>query len=174
MSERTKQVILKLKDVRLEKGLSYQAIVDKCEANGEYVSLTTVKRVFAHGSEDIGFRYDTTLRPIVRVVLGLDEESAPPPDRQVVSVDLQNEMYAENVALKAVVDLKNGIITDLKEAQAQREEEHSKKVEYLKGLVSRQEKVIRNNRIALAFLVTFLIIVVIIDIMFGNVGWFRY
>lgn len=73
----SKDVILKLKEVREEKGLSYGDILDLMEQNGDYLSKTTLSRVFAEGSEDIKFRYEDTIRPIAKALLDIEnlEES---------------------------------------------------------------------------------------------------
>lgn len=76
MQRSQKERILELKRLRLEQGLTYQDIVSHCEAHGEAVSLSTVKRVFAKGSEDGYFRQDTTLDPIARVLKGVEPEDA--------------------------------------------------------------------------------------------------
>ena len=47
----TKDIIVKLKEVRDEKGLSYTDILDLMEKNGDYLSKSTLSRVFAEGSE---------------------------------------------------------------------------------------------------------------------------
>lgn len=65
----TKEIILKLKDARREKNLSLNDIV---ELTGNMISKTTVQRVFADGSEDISFRYDDTIRPLVKALLDID------------------------------------------------------------------------------------------------------
>ena len=52
----SKDVILKLKEVREEKGLSYNDILDLMEKNGDFLSKSTLSRVFAEGSEEIRFR----------------------------------------------------------------------------------------------------------------------
>lgn len=70
MQRSQKELILELKRLRTEQGLTYQDIVSHCEAHGEAVSLSTVKRVFAKGSEDGYFRPDTTLNPIAHVLKG--------------------------------------------------------------------------------------------------------
>lgn len=70
----TKEIILKLKDVKREKNLSINDIVD---LTNNYLSKTTVQRVFAEGSENTSFRYDETIRPLVKALLDVDtiEES---------------------------------------------------------------------------------------------------
>ncbi|MBO7693757.1 MAG: hypothetical protein J6T10_14145 [Methanobrevibacter sp.] len=65
----TREIILKLKETRLEKNLSLNDIVDM--TNG-MVSKTTVQRVFSDGSENTSFRYDDTIRPLVKAMLDVD------------------------------------------------------------------------------------------------------
>lgn len=68
----SKDVILKLKEVRDEKGLSYADILDLMEKNGDFVSKSTLSRVFAEGSEEIKFRYEDTIRPIAKALLDIE------------------------------------------------------------------------------------------------------
>ena len=68
----TKDIILKLKEVREEKGLSYTDILDLMEKNGDYLSKSTLSRIFAEGSEETNFKYDITLRPIAKALLDIE------------------------------------------------------------------------------------------------------
>lgn len=68
----TKEIILKLKEVKREKNLSLNSIVEMVETNGQFVSKSSVQRVFAEGSENSSFRYDDTIRPLVKALLDLD------------------------------------------------------------------------------------------------------
>ena len=65
----TKEIILKLKEAKRDKGLSINDIVD---LTGNYLSKTTVQRVFAEGSEDVSFRYEDTIQPLVKALLDVD------------------------------------------------------------------------------------------------------
>ena len=65
----TKEIILKLKDAKKEKNLSINDIVELTE---NYLSKTTVQRVFADGSENTSFRYEDTIRPLVKALLDMD------------------------------------------------------------------------------------------------------
>lgn len=120
MTERNQLLITQLKQVRKHKGYSYQYIVDECERGGYSVSMSTVKRIFAEGSEEMGFRY-STIRPVAVVVLGLDEverSEAPTPDeadalRNLIAIkdkqieDLHrtlSEKTAEVVRLTKIID----------------------------------------------------------------------
>ena len=68
----TKDIIIRLKEVREEKGLSYSDILDLMEKNGDYLAKSTLSRVFSEGSEDLSFRYDETLRPIAKALLDIE------------------------------------------------------------------------------------------------------
>lgn len=93
MDSRKKKLILLLKQVRIEKGLSYQDIVDRCESIEQTVSLATVKRVFAPNSENQEFRY-ASLRPIVFVLLGVEYDQE------------EEDSSSEADALRAVIEVK--------------------------------------------------------------------
>ena len=68
----TRDIILKLKEVREERGLSYGDILDLLEKNGDYLAKSTISRVFAEGSEEQGFRYEETIRPIANALLDIE------------------------------------------------------------------------------------------------------
>lgn len=98
-------ILAKLREAKEAKGLSYQDIVDITEQNKEYVSLSTVKRIFAKDADVSDFRYNQTIRPIVRAVLGLDEDTEAPSD---VPDQKQAEQYYTTIeAMKAVLDFKH-------------------------------------------------------------------
>ena len=101
MTEKSRELIIQLKHVRKEKGYSYQYIVDESIRIGQSVSMSTVVRVFADGSEEMGFRY-STLRPIAIVVLGLDE----PEQNQPATPD-------EADALRNLIVMKDKQLEDL-------------------------------------------------------------
>lgn len=69
----TRDIILKLKEVRDEKGYSYNDILKLMEKNGEYLSKSTISRIFSDGSEDLSFRYEETIRPIANALLSIEE-----------------------------------------------------------------------------------------------------
>lgn len=67
-----KDIIIQLKQVRDEKGLSYNDILDLMENNGDFLSKSTLSRVFAEGSEEVSFRYEETIRPIANALLDIE------------------------------------------------------------------------------------------------------
>ena len=108
----TKEIILKLKDAKKEKNLSINDIVD---LTNNYLSKTTVQRVFAEGSENTSFRYDDTIRPLVKALLDVD------------TIEETDDM--DTKALKSLLKLK-----------IQRIEELEKQISDLKVMLS-EEKV---------------------------------
>lgn len=67
-----RNIILKLKEIRDKRGLSYNDIVSMIEENHDMVSRSSIQRVFAEGSEDLSFKYEETIRPIANVLLDID------------------------------------------------------------------------------------------------------
>lgn len=127
-------IIEKLREAKEVKGLSYQDITDITEENGEYVSVSSVKRVFAKNSDISNFRYNQTIRPIVRAVLGLDEETAEPTD----DPNQPEEYYTTIEAMKAVLEFKHQQLTEsakeierLKEALQAANEAHQRAIDTL-------------------------------------------
>ena len=43
------------------------------EDNGDYLSKSTISRVFADGSEENSFRYEETIRPIAKALLDIED-----------------------------------------------------------------------------------------------------
>lgn len=160
------QVLAKIRAAKEVKGLSYQDIVDLTEQNGEAVSLSTVKRVFAKESDIDDFRYSQTIRPIIRAVLGLNEETPDP----IPSIEQANESYATIEGLKAVIALKSEMMEKL-------EADNQKKIDYLKQNIDdfrNATKWYKRVIVALGSVCLFFMIMVFIDLAIGTIGWFRY
>ena len=68
----TKDIIVKLKEVKEEKNLSLGNILDLMEKNGDYLAKSTLSRVFAEGSEEQSFKYEETIRPIAKALLDME------------------------------------------------------------------------------------------------------
>ena len=134
--EKTREVIRQLKNVREERGLSIQRIVDMTEANGTPVSLATVRRVFEAGSEERNFRYEDSIKPIVDVLLEVDRPAGS-----------GGKDEAELDMLRAVVNYKNTRIAELEadaanveaKVQAAKDEAQSKIV-FLKEQIKFKEE----------------------------------
>lgn len=133
----SKEIIIKLKEVRLEKGLSLNDIVDLVEQNGDFISRSSVQRVFADGSEDATFKYDETIRPIANALLDIDR--------------IETEDDLDTQALKILLQYKNQRIKEL-ELQLDKEklkyhekldkerDQSRKSIEFLKEQVAYKDK----------------------------------
>lgn len=140
--KQTREVVLQLKQVREEKGYSLQKILDMTLEAGGNISMTTVRRVFADGSEDQNFRYEDTIQPIAAALLAVEASGS----------QLETEADAELQALRSLVRLKNVIIEELSadaEKVHQREneikEDAQKKINYLKEQIAFKEERIRQQ-----------------------------
>ena len=127
----TKDVILKLKAVKEEKQLSLDKILSLVEQNGDYVSKTTLSRIFAKGSENKSFRYEETLRPIANALLDIENE--------------EDYDDADTRAYKSILKLKMSVIDEnskkIAELQEQLEEVSKKeKSKYLEKLAAETDK----------------------------------
>jgi hypothetical protein len=146
--ERVAEIIVQLKQIRIERNLSLQDVHDLVLDAGGYTSFSSVKRVFAEGSEKQGFRYHDTIQPIARALLDVTKET--PENNDVTPNEID--------ALKNVILLKDSIIQDLRnenealsirisktelEAQerlVQTRDDFQRKVDYLLGLVEHHRK----------------------------------
>jgi type IV secretory pathway VirB9-like protein len=114
LQKRIAEIIRNLKRVRNENGLTISEIVNLCEKNGEAVSETTVKKVFADGSETFGFNYENTLKPIINALLGDHEETS------------------ETDMMISVAQYKEIKIKQLEAQLARQEESYKRRIEFLK------------------------------------------
>ena len=112
MTEATKKVIQHLKEAKEQKKMTCQDIVDACEAHNEAVSLSTVRRIFAKSSEAGPDCRPYTINAIFRAVVGTKEVVLTAAEEAALT-DIEKEVYTENAALKAVVELRDATIADL-------------------------------------------------------------
>lgn len=72
------KLIADLKNAKTEKEITYPRLIDMLEANNTPISLTTLRRVFADGSEkNDSFNYTSTLQPLEAILLSSDEIPEP-------------------------------------------------------------------------------------------------
>ena len=95
-----KELIMKLREVRKERNLSYGDIMDKMEENGDFVSKSTLSRLFSESTTDFhSFRYEDTIRPIAKVLLDME------------NIEETDDM--DTKALKSLLKYKMQMIEDL-------------------------------------------------------------
>ena len=132
----TKDVILKLKEVKAEKNLSLDTIIELIEANDEFVSKSTLSRVFSDGSEDKGFRYETTIRPIANALLDIEK------------YEIDDD--ADTQAMKSLLKLKKEVIDDYaKQVETLKEELAKEKEKYHHKLQTETDKFQKSHDFAM-------------------------
>lgn len=110
-----KEIILKLKNVRTEKAYTFQDIMDMMEQNGDYLSKSTLSRVFADGSEDKTFKYEETIRPIAKVLLDIET--------------IEEDDTADIQAMKSILKYKIARINELETLLAKEQIKYHEKIE---------------------------------------------
>lgn len=123
----TKDIIIQLKKVREEKGLSFNDILQLMEDNGDYLSKSTLSRVFADGSEESSFKYEETIRPIANALLDIDE--------------IEDDDNVDTVAIKTILKYKIDRIEELEQLLEKKELELAEeKVKYHEKLDKEREQ----------------------------------
>lgn len=113
LNEQKLKFIDELRELREVRGLTYQQIADETEANGEAVSLSTIKHVFSEKySHD--HSWESVLRPIANVLMPPSEDD-----------DLETK------ALQTRIELNKEIIKQLQERLESKEQKHKDREEFL-------------------------------------------
>lgn len=104
---KAQELIRQLKEIKTANEITYPRIMERMEKNGKYVSLTTLRRVFASNSEDNAdsFNYENTLLPIAEALLNVEDIPTPANSPAAKEID----------GLKAVIHVQNEEIARLHE-----------------------------------------------------------
>ena len=140
----TKDIIIELKEVREQKGLSYTDIMNLMEKNGDYLSKSTLSRVFADGSEEMSFKYDETIRPIANALLDIETlEDTDSMDvkamKSLLKYKIRRIEELEELLRQAKEELANEKVKHHEKMDAEREQ-HARSIEFLKEQVSLKDK----------------------------------
>lgn len=132
----TKDIILKLKEVREQKHLSLNDIVNLVESNGGYISRSTVQRMFQEGSENCSFKYDESLRPVANALLDIDRiEPEDDLDTQALKVLLQ---YKNKRIQELETQLDKEKLKSMDKLEAERERSQ-RSIDFLKGQIEKKD-----------------------------------
>lgn len=133
----SRDIIIKLKAVRLEKDLSYNDILALMEKNGDYLSRSTLSRLFREGSEDDTFDYENTIRPIAEAILDIDTIE------ETDDMDIQAMKTLLRYKRKRIEELEAMLEKEKLDGyrKVEEEREHSRKsIEFLKEQVAYKDK----------------------------------
>ena len=140
----TRDLIIQLKEVREEKGLSYNDILSLMEKNGDYLSKSTISRVFSEGSEEMSFRYEETIRPLAKVLLDIETiEDDDTLDTRAMKSLLKYKIQRIEELEKQVEKLDSDIVkiklSNHEKMEAEREV-YNRRVEFLKNQIELKDK----------------------------------
>ena len=113
MKEATKKVIIELKEVKKQRKLSCSDIVELVENNNDTISPSTVRRMFAKGSEDGPDFRPYSINSVVRALVGKDKIELTDAEEASLT-EAEKEIITENSALRAAFDLNEAMIEDLR------------------------------------------------------------
>ena len=123
----SQELILRLKEAKKDKEITYPRLMDLIEKNGKFVSLTTLRRVFAEGSErNDSFNYETTLLPIAEALLSVEDVPTP----------VDSPFSKEIDGLKAVIHVQNEEIARLHELK----EHLESRITFLLGQIEKKDR----------------------------------
>lgn len=124
------------------------------EENGDSVSLATIKRIFASGSEEQRFRYEDTVAPVARVLFG-------------------SKRPAEELSPDKVTGLQEAIVirqkmTEEANRQIAEKERHIRRLAEERDVYRSRSYYFKRMTFVLAAV---LIILFIVDIIVPGAGW---
>ena len=167
------ELVTQLKAVKIERNLSNQDIVDLLHAKGYGTSISSVKRFFADGSEDVAFSYEDTIKPLVEVLL---VDATPVPVEELDSLADAQQYIDQIEGLQATVLLKHALIEELTSTNASLQstvETQAATIQQQEATIKQQAKDIenlkkakKNHRILIFFLVAAFVILALLAITY--------
>ena len=125
----TSDLIRQLKTIREKQNFTLQDIYEMLEKANSHMSMCTLQKVFADGSEGHRFRYRDTIQPIAKILLGENGEEC---------------SDGEIDALRASIKVKNELIGRQEREIASIKSEYSRKTEFLlKQIALKDERIDR-------------------------------
>ena len=167
------ELVTQLKAVKIERDLSNQDIVNLLQAKGYGTSLSSVKRFFAEGSEEIAFSYEDTIKPLVEVLL---MDATPVPVEELDSLADAQQYIDQIEGLQATVLLKHALIEELTttnaslqstvETQAATIQQQEATIKQQSETIENLKKTKKNHRILIFFLVAAFVILALLAITY--------
>lgn len=106
---KAQELITQLKESKARNEVTYPRIIERLEKIGKPLSLTTLRRVFADGSEaNAGsFSYENTLIPLAEVLLNIEDVPTPADSPYAHDIDaLKSVIHCQNEELARMHEIK--------------------------------------------------------------------
>lgn len=162
------EIITQLKQIKAERGLSFQRIVDMVEESGGSISMSTVRKIFSDGSEDFNYRYEDTIKPLVVALLDINKPPEQGEDVSLVQHELDTLRMIVTFKEQTNQDLRaenNRLATDAADRQSQ--------IMALLEQLSRKDRTILRLSAGLITLLVLICAVLIYDISNLSTGFVR-
>ena len=125
---RSQKIILSIKNARREQHLSIPQVKKLLDASGHFLSESTVRRVFADGSELGRFSYEDTLVPIAEALH--------------VPRDQEEDTIASIEDFVSILRTKNETISQERAEHAKRCREYEERIAFLMDQVKKKDELI--------------------------------
>jgi vacuolar-type H+-ATPase subunit I/STV1 len=139
-----KEIIVRLKNVRDERGYSIKDMMSIIEDNGDYVSESTLRRLFKDNSEYDSFNYESTIRPVAKAILDMETiKDTDDMDTQALKALLEykiqriEELETQANALQSALDKEKLKYHEKLDAER---EQYSKRIAFLMEQISLKDK----------------------------------
>lgn len=130
------EIIKNLKSVKDEQKLSIPQIKTMVDATGAYLSMTTLRRVFADSSEtDSSFDYERTIRPIAQALLVNNEQTGSAIIRAQIDTYLAICRHKDEM-----IESLREQIERLKESHEKRCKEYETRMEFLRDQIELKDQ----------------------------------
>ena len=191
-----RELILCIKEAKAATGITYKEIEAKTKEIGSPVSESSIKRIFAEGSEDKTTKNDKTLIPIASVLLApevIKEAMQPKKEATEESLDIiamkdeRIDVLKRQMAAKETEYLEK--IAELNRQLEKKDEDHrelvavlnreiekiesttNERIAYFKERMARNDKMVRTLGSALGVLVFVILVALGIDSLHHHVEW---
>ena len=140
---KSQELIKQLKEIKETNEITFPRIMERMEKNGKVVSLTTLRRVFADGSENNAnnFSYENTLLPIAEVLLNVEDVPTPASSPCAAEIDgLKGVIHVQNEEIARLHELKEHLenrITFLLEQIDKKDRRMDEKDETIRKLMNK-------------------------------------
>ena len=140
---KSQELIKQLKEIKETNEITFPRIMERMEKNGKVVSLTTLRRVFADGSESNAnnFSYENTLLPIAEVLLNVEDLPTSASSPYAAEIDgLKSVIHVQNEEIARLHELKEHLesrITFLLEQIDKKDRRMDEKDETIRKLMNK-------------------------------------
>ena len=135
----TQDIIAQLKAVKAEYELTIPRIKDMMEKNGDFISLSTLHRVFSERADQDSFSYERTIAPIARALLFQDHDDLSREDEDAMT-DRMEGLRAVILLKNEKIDFLSNQIEKLRKQVEDLREQYDKRLAFLRDQIELKDR----------------------------------